>query len=295
MDVRSDSRVRRMAPMLCVMFAVTCAADGTEVAPEASLRSLAMDPLHMYDDYEALWSRAAPASGADVAQWKELVASVDADTPDGAEAKCGYRVWTAKNDKPWREETYSPWDATPWELVAVDGVGPDPKELKSYAKDKRKAAEREAKQRRRAVRKGQTYSPPFHPMTMAETLGQFSEPDVVMQRDGTTRFFGFRPDPAAADPSRRGVQTTVGVSQAGRIESIDHRSFEPFSGGGGIRIDRFHHRLLFSEEESVGLPVVRFQEMAMEAKVLRALTVRDKTIYWYADLTCSDQQARVDR
>ena len=96
--------MRRMAPMLCVMFAVTCAADGTEVAPEASLRSLAMDPLHMYDDYEALWSRAAPASGADVAQWKELVASVDADTPDGAETKCGYRVWTAKNDKPWRED-----------------------------------------------------------------------------------------------------------------------------------------------------------------------------------------------
>ena len=33
----------------------------------------------------------------------------------------------------------------------------------------------------------------------------------------------------------------------------------------------------------------------MEAKVLRALTVRDKTIYWYSDLTCSDQQARVDQ
>ena len=39
----------------------------------------------------------------------------------------------------------------------------------------------------------------------------------------------------------------------------------------------------------------RAQEMTMEAKVLRALTVRDKTIYWYSDLTCSDQQARIDQ
>ena len=186
LEFKGHIGVRRVVVLLCSMLAVMPVARGRDAVPEASLRSLAMDPLHMYDDYEGLWSRAVLASAADVARWKELVESVDANTPADLEAKCGYRMWTAKNDKPWREETYSPWDATAWKLVAVDGVDPGAKELKSYARDKRKAATREAKTRRRAARKGQPYSPPFHPMAMAEMLGQFSEPDVVMRRNGTT-------------------------------------------------------------------------------------------------------------
>ena len=189
------------------------------VEPDVSLRSLAMDPLDMYEDYEALWSEANPATTADVARWRELLESLDAHTPDGVERKCGYTMWTAKNDNPWREEMYSPWDATTWKLGTVGGVEPDAKSRKSYTKDKEKAAKKEAKKRRRADRKGEMYDPPFHPASAARMLQQFPDPDVVMQREGGTRFFGFRPDPTG-EGWHRGVQYTVGIDRAGRVESM---------------------------------------------------------------------------
>ena len=88
---------------------------------------------------------------------------------------------------------------------------------------------------------------------------------------------------------RRDVQITVGVNRAGHVESVDQRSFEAFAGGVGFRIEQFHQRMLFSYDDALRLPVLRFHEMAMEAKVLRALRVRDNTIRWYADVNCPDR------
>ena len=277
--------LRRVVAVLCLSLAASSIANDRPQVPDASLQSLAMDPLSVYQDYERLWSEAVEASAADIAGWKELVESLDADV---IAEKCGYRMWTSKNDDSWQEEAYAPWEPSPWRLETVDGVQPDSKTRKAYAKDKEKAAKREAKERRRAARKGQTYSPPSrHPMGVGDLLREFPDPDVVMY-GVSTRFLGFRADPMAEDPMRRATQVTVGINRAGHIESYDQRSWAPFAGGGGVTIEKFHLRVLFVQDEAVRLPVVRFQEIVMDAKVLRVLKARDNTVRWYADLSCRD-------
>lgn len=276
------------AMILWLALAANVAANDIGDTPDAALRSLAMDPLDAYDDYDNLWLAATPASAEDLTRWRLLVGSLAEKTPADLGAKCGYRVWTTKNEKPWREETYLPREPSPWALVSVDGASPDPKALKTYLRDKEKAARKEAKERRRAKRRGEPHNEPFHPMGVLDMLEALPEPDVVMQNDGGGRFFGLRPDPAAEDPMRRGVQITVGVDGAGSVVSIDLRSFEPFDGGGGVRIERMHQRLLLNWDDLLHLPVVRFHERVMDAKVLRVVKVRDHTVQWYADVGCRE-------
>lgn len=245
-----------------------------------------MDRLDAYAEYEGLWATAAAATEEERSTWQELIATLPA-TSDAVHELCGYRVWTAKDDDSWQEETFSPWESPAWALHTVDGMPPDAKVLKAYTKDKRKAARREAKARKRAERKDQSYmNPRFHPLAVLQVLRPLSEPDVVIEGEADARFFGFHAD-FAAEETVRGVQTTVGVSREGRLESVDQRSSEPFSGGTGVRIERIHTRMIFGHEP-LGLPSVRYYEMAFDAKALGILKVRNRTTRWYGDTRCSE-------
>lgn len=250
------------------------------------LRSLEMDAVSEYDDYEELWSRAVAASADDIEGWQALADSVAQQTPDDVWGKCGFRVWTAKDDNSWEEESYAPWREPKWQLHTVEGAQPSEKQQKAYQKGKRKDAKAQEKARRRALRKGEDYSPPLHPVGVGDIPTSFA-PNVTIQGRGV-RFLGWMPDPSAEEPWRRGAQTTVGLNPAHQIESIDQRSFAPFKAGRGITIEKFQLRSLFRYDGSLQLPVLRFQEHAMTGKALRFISARGHTRRWYDDVRCVD-------
>ena len=246
-----------------------------------------MDPASVYDDYEELWSRAVAVGAEDLERWQSLVDAIAERAIDDVWGRCGFRVWTVKNDNPWREETYQPWREPRWELHAIDGAEPTEKELKDYGKQKSKEAKQQEKAQRRASRKEEPYSPPSHPAGMTGQFVRSFVPNVVI-RTGDSHFFGMSPDPNAEEPWFRGTQGTIALDEVGRIASIDQRAFEPFKGGRGITIEKFQIRSLFHYDEVLQMPVLRFQEQAMAAKVLRFVNARDQTTRWYADTRCTN-------
>lgn len=284
---------KKVALSVISLLAALLASGAEDVAPARpnveALRSLEMDAASVYDDYEELWSRAVAVSSEELHRWQSLVDAMAERTPDDVWAECGFRVWTVKGEDPWREESYLPWREPKWELHSVDGANPSERERKTYRKQKRKEAKQEEKLRRRASRKGEPYSPPSHPVG-AGPLAHSFVPNVAI-RGGGSYFLGMSPDPNAEEPGFRGTQGTVGLNEAGQIESIDQRSFEPFKGGGGVTIEKFQLRSLFRYDESLQLPVLQFQEHAMAAKVLRFVNARGRTTRWYADVRCDDQGA----
>ena len=189
------SVVRPLLMALAIGLAVGPMAADRDRPDAPSLRALAMDPLDAYEEYEALWETAATPTVQERSGWRALIETLDGGVAGDVRGKCGYRVWTARDEDSWREETFAPWRSSPWELHTVDGEPPDKKVLNAYEKDRRKAAKREAKERRRAVRKGEDgdASAGFHPLAVLGML-PVSEPDVVMVAPEGARFFGFRAD-----------------------------------------------------------------------------------------------------
>lgn len=184
----------------------------------------------------------------------------------------------------WQEEQFDPGAQTPWQLLTMDGLTPNARQLKSYTDEKSASVRRlETNELGLIGRRAQVG---WHPAAIQAWFAT-REPTDVLRDESSLLILGTRPSRTTKLPLHRKTQMTWAINREdGNLKWFDQRILKPFSPHLGLRFQHFKLRGVFAYEETIDSVVLTHFEYELQNRLTLVFAVSNKVVHWYSDFSC---------